>query len=211
MSLAKAFPKGIRDKECKRFALRKRPPVPYVPEKDPIQETVSALKSNQSLKTTIRDDAELRILIWHAGNCEAFLMHVSTALDAIKKRGTFKAYKEACEAYVEQWEAAKQAKAALAILNAAVSAGEKTSKKTSKKSSKKASEKASQRAKEGTALADAPDPELHAEYEKDLEKAKFAAETAKNKKEATAKKIFQLYANLLSLDAKYLWNKIIKE
>jgi hypothetical protein len=28
MSLAKAVPKGIKDRECKRFALRERPPVP---------------------------------------------------------------------------------------------------------------------------------------------------------------------------------------
>jgi hypothetical protein len=49
MSLAKAVPKGIRDKECERFALQERPPIPYVPEKDPVQETVSAIKSDQSL------------------------------------------------------------------------------------------------------------------------------------------------------------------
>ncbi len=41
-------------------------------------------------------------------------MHVSTALDTIKKQGTFKAYKEAQEAYVEQYKVAKQAKATLA-------------------------------------------------------------------------------------------------
>jgi hypothetical protein len=46
MSLVKALPKGIRDKECKRFDLQERPPVPYMPEKDPIQETVSALKND---------------------------------------------------------------------------------------------------------------------------------------------------------------------
>ncbi len=32
----KAVPKGIRDKECERFTLQECPPVPYVPEKDPI-------------------------------------------------------------------------------------------------------------------------------------------------------------------------------
>ena len=73
-----------------------------MPEKDPIQEMVSLLKSDQSLKTTIGADAELRLPIWHCGASKAFLMHVSSALDAIKKRGTFKAYKEAHEAYVEQ-------------------------------------------------------------------------------------------------------------
>jgi hypothetical protein len=49
----------------------------------------------------------LCIPIWHTGTRKAFLMHVSTALDAIKKWGTFKAYKEAVEAYVEQRKAVK--------------------------------------------------------------------------------------------------------
>jgi hypothetical protein len=101
MSLAKAIPNSIKDKECKRFALQEHPPVPYVLEKDPIQETVSALKSDQSLKTIIIENVELCIPIWHTGTCEAFLMHVSTALNAIKKWSTFKAYKEAVEVYVE--------------------------------------------------------------------------------------------------------------
>jgi hypothetical protein len=73
-----------------------------VPEKDPVQETFSLLKSDQSLKTTIRVDAELRLPIWHCKMRKAFLMHVSSAFNAIKKQGTFKAYKEAHEAYVEQ-------------------------------------------------------------------------------------------------------------
>ncbi len=121
-------------------------------------------------------------------------MHMSMAIDTIKKGGTFKAYKEACEASVEQREAVKQAKAALALLTAAVSKFEKTS----KKSSKKASEMALQIAKECTVLVDAPDTELCAEYHGDYKKAKFAAETTKNKRKAAATKMFLYYANLLS-------------
>jgi hypothetical protein len=83
-------------------------------------------------------------------------------------------------------------KAALAVVNVTTSKGEKTSKK------------ASHKPKEGAAPADAIDPELHTECEKNLEKVKFATETAKNKKESAAKE-------LLSLDAKYVWNKIVKE
>ncbi len=59
MSLTKAVPKGIKDREFERFTLQECPPVPYVPEKDPAQETVSLLESDQSLKTTIGVDAEL--------------------------------------------------------------------------------------------------------------------------------------------------------
>jgi hypothetical protein len=111
MSIAKAVPEGIKDCECKRFALQECPSVPYVPEKDPVQGLVSLLKSDQSLKMTIWADAELRLPIWHCGTREAFLMHVSSALDAIKKWGTFKVYKGAHNAHVEQRKAAKEAKA----------------------------------------------------------------------------------------------------
>jgi hypothetical protein len=196
MSLAKAVPEGIRDKECKRFALRERPPVPS--EKDPVQEMVSALKSDQSLKTTIREDAELRLLIWHCGTHEAFLMHMSTALGAIKNQGTFKAYKEAQEACEEQCKVAKQAKAALAILPAPTSEGKKDSKKASAKKSPE-EEKASQKTKESVALANASAPELCKEYQAIYDKASFAKETAKNMREAATTKMFQFYAKFCCL------------
>jgi hypothetical protein len=105
----------------------------------------------------------------------------------------------------------KQAKAALALLMAPASEGKKSSEKASKKSSKKSSEKALQKTKEGVASANAPAPELRAEYQADYEKAKFSTETAKNKCKAAATKMFQFYVNLLSLDAKYAWNKIVKK
>jgi hypothetical protein len=230
MSLAKAVPKGIKDRECKRFALQERPLVPYVPEKDPIQETAFLLKSDQSLKTTIEVNAELRLPIWHCRTHKAFLIHVSSALDTIKKRGIFKAYKEARKAYyVEQCKAAKQVKAALALFMAPTSKGKKDSKKASGKESLKNSseketasekepakkssekEKTSKKTKEGVALADAPAPELCDEYQALNHKAIFAKETAKNKKDAAATEMFQFCANLLSLDAKYAWNKIVRE
>jgi hypothetical protein len=156
-------------------------------------------------------------------------MQVSSAHDAIKKRGTFKAYKEAHDAYVDQRKVAKQAKAALALLTAPTSKGEKDSEKASgKESAKKSSqkkkasekepakkplekEKTSKKTKEGAALANAPAPELCNEYLALYNKAIFAKETAKNKKDTAATKMFQFYANLLPLDAKYSWNKIVRE
>jgi hypothetical protein len=146
MSLAKAVPEGIRDKECKRFTLQDCPPVPYVPEKDPVQEIVSALKSDQSLKMTIGEDAELCLPMWYCGMCEAFLMHVSTALDAIKKWGTFKAYKEAQEAYVGAMQGGKASRGLSGILPAPTSKGKKASEKASGKNCSE-KEKASQKTK----------------------------------------------------------------
>ncbi len=218
MSIAKAVPEGIKDRECKRFALRERPPVPYVREKDPVQETVSLLKSDQSLKNKIGADVELRLPIWHCRMRKAFLMHVSSALNAIKKRGTFKAYKEAHKAYVEQCNVAKQVKANMSLFTTPTSKGEKANKKGTEKASKKASaktrsekEKASQKTKEGAALSNAPAQNLCKEYKAVYEKAVLTKETAKSQKEAAATKMFQFYANLLSLDAKYAWNKIVQE
>ncbi len=46
MSLVKAVPKGIKDKEHKRFAPQERPSIPYVLDKDHVQEIVSAFKSD---------------------------------------------------------------------------------------------------------------------------------------------------------------------
>jgi hypothetical protein len=113
-------------------------------------------------------------------------MHVSSALDAIKTRGTFKAYKEAHKAVVEQREVAKQAKADMSLFTTPTSKGKKTNEKGTEKASEKASgknrsekEKASQKTKEGTASSDAPAPDLHEEYKALYEKAILAKETAK--------------------------------
>jgi hypothetical protein len=124
---------------------------------------------------------------------------------------------------------AKQAQAALILLTAPTSKGKKDSKKASgKESAKKSSEKekasekepakkllekekTSKKTKEYKALANAPAPELCDEYQALYNKAIFAKETTKNEKDAAATEMFQFYANLLSSDAKYLWNKIVRE
>jgi hypothetical protein len=119
--LQRLFPKASRTRSTKGLPCKNVLRHPTCQKKIPVQETVSALKSDQSLKTTIGVDAELRLLVWHCGMCKAFIMHVSSALNAIGKQGTFKAYKEACKAYVEQHEVAKQEKAALALFTAPTS------------------------------------------------------------------------------------------
>jgi hypothetical protein len=49
MSLAKSVPKGLRPQKCECTKLREPPPVPYIPEKDEVQEEVAknAKPSNQ--------------------------------------------------------------------------------------------------------------------------------------------------------------------
>ncbi len=57
----------------------------------------------------------------------------------------------------------------------------------------------------------APDNNMQATFQADLEKAKSAAENAKGKMTAAATQMFAFYAHLLSVEAKYAWNKIVKE
>ncbi len=114
-------------------------------------------------------------------------MHVSLALDAIKKWGTFKAYKEAHKAYVDQRKVAKQAKSTLALLQAPTSEGKKGSEKASEKAPAKKSsekEKASQKTKEDAALTNAPAPELCDKYQAIHDKAIFTKETASHQEQA---------------------------
>jgi hypothetical protein len=123
----------------------------YVSKKDSIQETVSALKA-ESLKTHIGVGTELQVSILHSRICKAFLVHVGSTMDAIKKQGHVKAHKGAHEAYMEQRGQVKQAKAALTELDGNTSEGAGSSKKSSKNP------------KEAKAIAIASEPNLQAIY-----------------------------------------------
>jgi hypothetical protein len=85
----KSVPEGLKPQECKRTKLRDPLPVPYVPTKDELQEEVTKLRILE-IKTTIKKDTTLNFPVWHKnGMWEAFLMHVTAVLDAIKKCGHF--------------------------------------------------------------------------------------------------------------------------
>jgi hypothetical protein len=89
MSLLKSVPEGLKPRECKCTKLREPLPVPYLPTKDEVQEEV-ARSRNLEIKTTIKKDTTLKFPVWHEnGMREAFLMHMTVVLDAIKKRGHF--------------------------------------------------------------------------------------------------------------------------
>jgi hypothetical protein len=88
------------------MALRKCPLIPYVPEKDSVQEMVSSFKDNH-LKTLINEGTELQVPIWHSGTHEAFLLHVGSAQEAIKKQGYFKSYEEYSGTFSDKGERIK--------------------------------------------------------------------------------------------------------
>jgi hypothetical protein len=148
MSLAKSVPYGLKNCEWERTALSEPPPVPHVPKKDKVQETVSTMKGLQ-LKTSISENTTLHFPMWNSGKKEAMLMHMMATLDAIKKRGHFQEYNTALVLYMSKKEAAKQAKAVQYLLDKAGKGLEK-----SKKSLKKA--------KKAEGVTEAPDLEMQA-------------------------------------------------
>jgi hypothetical protein len=170
MSLATLVPDGLKPQECKRLCLCKPPPVPYVPEKDEIQEEVSKMK-NLQLKMSIDKDTTLNFPVWYSnGTNEAMLMHVTGTLDAIKKRCYFKLYDKAQAAYMEQKEAVKLAKATLSLLDRASKGSGK-----SRKSLKKAKE-AEAKSKEADGATKVPKDPMSETFQANLEKAKKVAE-----------------------------------
>ncbi len=209
-SLAKSVPDGLKPQECKRTKLHEPPPIPYIPKKNKVQEEVDRLR-NLQIKTSLEKNTTLNFPVWHKnGMQEAFLMHVTGVLDAIKKRGHFKDYDKAQKAYDEAKKAVKLAEAGLALLNG-------TSPGTKKNHTKKVLAKAKEAAKE--ALAKVPDPESEAKeadeatevtkdtmkagFQVDLEKAKQAQEIAKGAMTADTSGMFVFYSNLLSPKSKY--------
>jgi hypothetical protein len=95
MSQLKMVPKGLKPRECEQIKLCEPPPVPYVPVKDEVQDDVAKMQSLE-IKTMIEKDTTLNFSVWQEnGTCEAFLMHVTAVLNAIKKRGHSDHYKKA--------------------------------------------------------------------------------------------------------------------
>ncbi len=106
MSLSKSVLERLNPRKCKQTKLRKPPPVPYIPEKNKVQEEVAKLCQLQ-IKTSLEKDTTLNFPVWQEnGTREAFLMHVTAVLDTMKKRGHFSNYNKAQKAYEEAAKAA---------------------------------------------------------------------------------------------------------
>jgi hypothetical protein len=147
MSMLKTVPDGLKARECKRIKLCEPPPVPYVPVKDEVQDEVARMRSME-IKTTIEKDTTLNFSVWQENRTrEAFLMHVTAVLDAIKKRGHFDDYRKAAWNYKEAKEAVESARADISLLGESVRKANKEKKKTKDK------------AKEGENVAPAKAPE----------------------------------------------------
>ncbi len=170
---------------------------------------------NLDIKTTIAKDTTLNFPVWHKnGTREAFLMHVTAVLDAIKKRGHFQDYKKAEKDYKVAKKAVESARAALSLLNGTGVKAKRFCKKKAKEAAKGALAKALDSESEAKEAKEAPevnDDSMKAGFLEDLEKAKQPQSTAKGAMTVAASKMFMFYLNLLSLESKYSWNKIVSK
>jgi hypothetical protein len=202
MSLAKAAPNSLKDHESEKMALHERPPIPYVPEKDRVQDMVSSFKDNH-LKTLIKEGTELQVPIWHSGTWEVFLIDVGSAREAIEKKGYFKSFEKYSETFADKREKIKELKDQLTALREVSETSVETSGQTgtSKKMNRKSKKTTVEASEESSAT-------LRATIKAELKQALEAVEEATTKCDKAAKDMFQLYANLLSVDARYAWNKM---
>jgi hypothetical protein len=60
----KSVSEGLKPQECKRTKLPEPPPVPYIPEKDEVQEDVAKMQ-NLQIKTLLEKDTTLHFPVWH--------------------------------------------------------------------------------------------------------------------------------------------------
>jgi hypothetical protein len=136
MSMAKMVPNHLKPRECECIKLHEPPPVPYMPEKDEVQDEISKMR-NMEIKTQIKKDTTLNFPVWQEnGTREAFLMHMTAVLNAIRKRDHFGDYEKAAHKYQEANEAIKSARASLSLLEDTEKKANKEKKRSTKKSPK---------------------------------------------------------------------------
>ena len=79
---------GFKPQECKMNAGWSKPLIPYISEKDIIQEAVDS--STNTLKLLLPHKVELNVPVWSTGTPEQFLVHlvhIQQALNAIRHKG----------------------------------------------------------------------------------------------------------------------------
>ncbi len=170
---------------------------------------------NLKIKTTIENNTTLNFPVWHKNRTrEAFLMHMTAVLDAIKKRGHFQDYKKSEKVHKEAKKTVESARAGLSLLDGTGAKSRWFHKKKAKEAAKKALAKAQDsksEAREAKEASKVDDYSMKAGFLEDLEKAKQDQSTAKGAMTTAASKMFTFYSNLLSPESKYLWNKIVGE
>jgi hypothetical protein len=103
--------RGLRDQECEKGVLVKRPPIPYVPVVDEVQDVIALNNSgNNTEKLKMPNGTTISARVRISGTPEQFLNHVKNTLNYIKHKGLFN---DNMTAYKKALEARKKANAAL--------------------------------------------------------------------------------------------------
>eukprot|EP00804_Cyclotella_cryptica_P020673 CCRYP_003484-RA/>CCRYP_003484-RA protein AED:0.41 eAED:0.41 QI:0/-1/0/1/-1/1/1/0/101 len=89
--MSKTVPDGLQPQECEHGSGRVKPPIPYIPEKEDLQQ---AVELTALMKLTLPTKVELRVSVWSRGTPEKFIVHVQQAIAAIKAKGLHEAYKQ---------------------------------------------------------------------------------------------------------------------
>jgi hypothetical protein len=74
---------GLEPQECKQGSSQVKLPIPYISEKDELQE---AVESTVLIKLTLPTTVELRVSVWSRGTLEKFIMRIQQAIAAIKAK-----------------------------------------------------------------------------------------------------------------------------
>ena len=91
MSKEKWLQKGLRYEDVERGRI-KRPPVPYIPLVDPIQDAVESKTSTKKFKVTLNDGTTMYHNMYGNGSSKAFVIHVQEVLNFCKNKGFYKAF-----------------------------------------------------------------------------------------------------------------------
>jgi hypothetical protein len=86
MSVSKAVLEGLKNQECEKGNRKKRPPIPYIPIVEEVQEAVNKGKE-YSYKIKLPDKTEFSVPIWDTGTQEAFLIHAQQGKARARGRG----------------------------------------------------------------------------------------------------------------------------
>ncbi len=177
------------------------------------QDEVAKLR-NLEIKTTIEKDTTLNFPVWHKnGTREAFLMHVTAVLNAIKKCGHFNNYEKAAKDHKESRKAIESARAAIYLLDSTWAKAKRLRKKKTKEAKKDTTVKVLDSKSDAKEAKEAPEAndKMKAGFLDNLKKAKQAQRIAKGTMTVAVNKIVMFYSNLLSLESKYAWNIVSEQ
>jgi hypothetical protein len=98
MSEQSGIIKGLKDQECEKGAISRRPPIAYVPVTDEVQEQLNSnLLGKRTENLTMPDGVTFHVGILYSGTPEQFLLHVKQAMHSVRRAGLVDKYYSACE------------------------------------------------------------------------------------------------------------------